>query len=80
MDIAKAESRLDLALYIVQVEKLVTGAGLVIIAAILLIFVLFCTKLRSHYMLFITFYTMIWGATGIVAFFLDQDNSIYSET
>ena len=80
MDIAKAKSHLELALYIVQVEKLVTGSSLVIIAAILLVYVLFYIKLRSHYMLFIPFYTMIWGATGMMAFFLNQDNSIYHET
>ena len=31
-------------------------------------------------MLFIPFYTVIWGTTGIMAFFLNQDNSIYHET
>ena len=65
---------------IVQYEKLVTGAGLVIMAAILLFYVLCYMKLRSHYMLFIPFYTVIWGITGILAYFLDQDNSIYHDS
>ena len=65
---------------IVQYEKLVTGAGLVIMAAILLFYVLCYMKLRSHYMLFIPFYTVIWGTTGILAYFLDQDNSIYHDS
>ena len=80
MDISSAKRNLQLTLYIVQVEKLVTGSGLVLIAAILLAYVLFYIRLRSHYMLFIPFYTVIWGLTGILAFFLDQDNSIYHET
>ena len=80
MDISSAKQNLQLTLYIVQVEKLVTGSGLVLIAAILLAYVLFYIRLHSHYMLFIPFYTVIWGLTGILAFFLDQDNSIYHET
>ena len=63
-----------------QVEKLVSGIGLMLIATILLIYVLCYMKLRSAYMLFIPFYTILWGISGILAFLLDQDNSIYNET
>ena len=80
MDITKAQAILEQVLLIVQFEKLVTGSGLVIMAAVLLCYVLCYMKLRSHYMLFIPFYTVIWGATGILAYFLDQDNSIYHDS
>ena len=79
MDITVSQA-LNTTLYFVQVEKLITGIGLLLIAGILLVYLLSKSRMKSCYLLMIPLFTIFWGISGILAYFLNQDNAIYHES
>ena len=79
-DIQEARDKLKQIVYYIQFEKLVTGIALVLIASTLFIYVVFCKKKKSQYLIWIPTFTILWGVTSIVAYFLNQVNAIYEDS
>ena len=79
-DIQNEREKEERILQMIRYEKLADGICLTMIGSIVLIFVVCYQRKRSTYLYCVPIWTLIWGITGIIAWWAGQAHSLYDNT